>query len=78
MPNMYVDHEYLADNFQDFVLGVDKVGGGIVGKGYTGHWVVERYEVCGKHVETIPVTTGMPYIHAAVADLVAGELTGEI
>lgn len=67
-------HEYVKD-FGDFVVGVDKIGGGTVGHEYPGMWDVVVYDDLG--VEDIPVTTGMPHTHEWVANFVAEDLDSE-
>lgn len=70
------DHEYVRD-FGLFILAVDKIGGGTLGKAYEGDWTVTWYDVSGNHVEDIPVRTGGLKIHEFVAEFVYQDIVGE-
>lgn len=72
-----LDHEAVVE-YAGFMVGVDKVGGGTVGKGYDGDWQTTVYTTDKRVHDTCPVRTGMPYTHFAVADLVIGDMLGEI
>ena len=72
-----LDHEVVVE-YCGFMIGVDKVGGGRVGRGYSGNWETTVYTTDKRVHETIPVRTGMEHTHFSVADMVIGELIGEI
>jgi hypothetical protein len=74
---LWIEHEMVFE-YCDYVVGVDKVGGGTPWKGYTGDWHTTVYDVTGAELEKVPVHTGLPQTHAAVADLVVGDLVGDI
>lgn len=70
------EHEYVRD-FGSFIVAVDKVGGGTVGRGYTGDWEVHLYDNRGIKQEVIPVGSGMPKLHQFVAEMVYQDIAGE-
>lgn len=74
---LWTKHEMVFE-YCDFVVGVDKVGGGTPCQGYTGDWETTLYDVTGAELEKIPVRTGRPHTHEYVADMVAEEHFGEI
>lgn len=71
------EHEFAKD-FGLWIVGVDKVGGGTVGREYEGSWTVTLYTNMGDEFEVVPVTTGMPHSHEWVSDLVSEDFMGEM
>lgn len=72
-----LDHEVVVE-YASFVIGVDKVGGGTVGRGYSGDWQTTIYTPDKRVFERVPVYTGMPHTHFSVADGVIGDILGEL
>lgn len=72
-----LDHEAVIE-YASFMVGVDKVGGGTLGRGYSGNWETTVYTYDKKVFERVPVRTGMPHTHYSVADMVIGEIVGEL
>lgn len=67
-------HEYvLVFQSEDLIIGVDKVGGGTLGRMYTGDWKVMVYNQQCRPMEDLKVTVGMPHDHKWVALTTARE-----
>lgn len=70
-------HEYVKD-FGSVIVGVDKVGGGTVGREYQGGWAATLYDYSGRPLEVdISVGTGVLHSHEWVAEFVFGDLSTE-
>ena len=66
---LWDEHEFVWEG-EGLVYGVDKVGGGTVGRRYNGDWKVTVYDFTGARLEEIPVTTGIAHTHEWVAQMV--------
>ena len=75
--DMWERHEFVAEG-HGFMLGVDKVGGGTLGREYTGDWTVTVYDVCSARLEDFTVGTGMPHNHAWVGDFVLDNISEDM
>lgn len=70
MAELWAEHEFVYEA-EGLILAVNKLGGGTLGKKYTGDWLVVVYDVTGAWREEFPVRTGMPHGHRWVANSVA-------
>ncbi|MGN6128515.1 MAG: hypothetical protein ACTHON_18305 [Humibacter sp.] len=61
-------HEY-ADTLYGLNITVDKVGGGTLGRAYTGDWTVTVMNGPVYEVDNETLSTGTPKMHAQVARL---------
>jgi uncharacterized Fe-S cluster-containing radical SAM superfamily protein len=72
---LWAEHEFVYEA-EGLILAVNKLGGGTLGKEYTGQWQVVVYDVTGAWLEEFTVLTGMPHTHEWVAKLVAEDARG--
>lgn len=67
------DHEMVRDHGA-FIVAVDKLGGGTLGREYTGTWEGFVYDSNANLIEKVPITTGMPHTHWYVGTLISDEM----